>query len=186
MELRKELLDVIGSETRRLDRFVANMLDLSRLEGGALEPHLDSCSVTELVAGALEAVDALVGDVAITVEIPIDIPFVRADPVLTERILLNLIHNASRHGGPSIELRVSHVEDRVWFVVVDDGPGVPSGMRKTIFEPFVGQREHGGLGVGLGLSRGLAVAQGGDLWLDDGRGGTRFVVALPVDLHEGA
>jgi signal transduction histidine kinase len=74
------------------------------------------------------------------------------------------------------------VEGSIWFVVADDGPGVPSGLRRTIFEPFVGQRERGGLGVGLGLSRGLARAQGGELWLDDGRsGGTRFVVSLPPD-----
>lgn len=180
--LRTELLDVIGSETRRLDRFVANVLDLSRLEGGALEPRLDSCSPAEVVAGTLDAVHALVGDVAIAVDVPDDIPLVRIDPVLTERILLNLIHNAARHGGPNIALSVRAVDRSVWFVVADDGPGVPSGMRRTIFEPFVGQRERGGLGVGLGLSRGLARAQGGELWLDDGRGGgTRFVVSLPPD-----
>jgi PAS domain S-box-containing protein len=182
VSLRTELLDVIGSETRRLDRFVANVLDLSRLEGGALEPRLDSCSAAEVVAGALDAVHALVGDVAITVDVPDDIPLVRIDPVLTERILLNLIHNAARHGGPNIGLSVRAVEGSIWFVVADDGPGVPSGLRRTIFEPFVGQRERGGLGVGLGLSRGLARAQGGELWLDDGRsGGTRFVVSLPPD-----
>ncbi len=183
--LRTELLDVIGSETRRLDRFVANVLDLSRLEGDALEPRLDSCAPDEVVAGTLDAVHALVGDVSITVDVPDDIPLVRIDPVLTERILLNLIHNAARHGGPNIAVSVRAVESSVWFVVADDGPGVPSGIRRTIFEPFVGQRERGGLGVGLGLSRGLARAQGGELWLDDGRsGGTRFVVALPLDPYE--
>lgn len=182
--LRQELLDLIGTETRRLDRFVANVLDLSRLEGGALTPNLDSCSAAEIVAGALEAVDALVGKIGVRVDLPDDLPFIRADPVLTERILLNLIHNAARHGGPTIELQIRHVEESVWFVVIDDGPGVPTGLRRTIFEPFVGQRERGGLGLGLGLSRGLAQAQSGDLWLDAGRAGTRFVVSLPVDRPE--
>ncbi len=179
--LREDLLAVVATETRRLDRFVANVLDFSRLEGGALEPRLDSCTADELTAGALEAVGALVGDVAVAVDLPPDTSLVRADPVLTERILLNLIHNAARHGGKAIALEVRRRGDRVEFAVIDDGPGIPATAARTIFEPFVGQRDHGGLGLGLGLSRGLAEAQGGALWLDTGEGHTRFVLALPVD-----
>lgn len=184
--LREELLSVVGSETRRLDRFVANVLDFSRLEGGALEPRLDSCSADELIAGALEAVGALVGDVMVAVDLPAQMSLMRADPVLTERILLNLIHNAARHGGPRVSLEVRRHDDRVEFAVIDNGPGIPATAARTIFEPFVGQRDHGGLGLGLGLSRGLAEAQGGALWLDPVEGLTRFVLALPVDERDAA
>lgn len=183
-ELRQELLAVVGSETRRLDRFVANVLDFSRLEGGALEPRMDSCAVDEIVAGALEAVHALVGDLGVRVDIPGDVALVRADPVLTERILLNLVHNAARHGGPTIELAVGVRDDQVRFAVSDDGSGIPAAARRTLFEPFTGQRERGGLGLGLSLSRGLAEAQGGALWLDEATPLTRFVLALPRDAAE--
>ncbi len=182
---RRELAGVVRVETARLDRFVANVLDLSRLEGDILVPRLDSCSADELAAGALEAASALVGPVPIRLEMASDLPLVRADPVLTERILLNLIHNAVRHGGPDISVSVVHHDGEVTFAVEDNGTGVRPGAEESIFEPFVGEHERGGLGLGLALSRGLAEAQGGRLELDPAVShGARFVVSLPVDQPE--
>lgn len=179
---RRDLASVIRDETRRLDRFVANVLDLSRLEGAILEPRLDSCSADELAAGALEAAAALVGPVPIRLEIAPDVPLVRADPVLTERVLLNLIHNAVRHGGPEICLSVDRDGDQVVFAVRDNGRGVLPEAVESIFAPFVGEHDRGGLGLGLALSRGLAESQGGRLELDtEVTDGARFVVWLPVD-----
>lgn len=179
---RRELAGVVRAETLRLDRFVANVLDLSRLEGDILKPRLDSCSADELAAGALEAATALAGPVPIRLHVARDLPLVRADPVLTERILLNLIHNAVRHGGPDISVSVVQHDDVVSFAVEDNGPGVRAGAEESIFEPFVGEHERGGLGLGLALSRGLAESQGGRLDLEASSvSGARFVVTLPVD-----
>jgi len=178
---RRELAAVVRTETGRLDRFVANVLDLSRLEGHILEPRFDWCSVVELVAGALEAVTALAGGLSVTTAVPDDIPLVRADPVLTERILLNLLHNAVRHGGDAIDVTVECDARVVRFAVSDDGRGVAPDAREAIFSPFVGDGDRGGLGLGLALSRGLAEAQGGTLELDARAPGARFVLTLPVD-----
>ena len=178
---RRELVSVVGTETRRLDRLVVNLLDLSRLEGGVLEPRLDWCSPAELVAGALEAASALTAATSIEVDMPDALPFVRADPVLTERILLNLLHNAVRHGAPPVRIEVRAASASIDLAVVDAGPGVASAISESIFEPFFGAAERGGLGLGLGLSRGLAEAQSGQLRLDPTTVGARFVLSLPVD-----
>ena len=186
-EERRDLASLIGDETRRLDRFVANVLDLSRLEGEILIPRLDTCSADELAAGALEAAAALVGPVPIRLDMADDLPLVRADPVLTERILLNLIHNAVRHGGPEISVGVVHHDGEVIFSVTDNGPGVRPDAQASVFEPFVGEHERGGLGLGLALSRGLAQSQGARLELDTSvTQGARFLVALPVDTVSGS
>ena len=178
---RRELVSVVGTETRRLDRLVVNLLDLSRLEGGVLEPRLDWCSPAELVAGALEAASALTAATSVEVDMPDALPFVRADPVLTERILLNLLHNAVRHGAPPVRIEVRVASASIDLAVVDAGPGVASAISESIFEPFFGAAERGGLGLGLGLSRGLAEAQAGQLRLDPTAVGARFVLSLPVD-----
>ncbi len=178
---RADLVGVVADETRRLDRLVANVLDLSRLEGGVLEPRLDWCSAAELVAGVLDSATSLTDTALVEVEIPDDLPLMRADPVLTERILLNLVQNAARHGRPPIRFEVRRASETIDFAVSDNGPGVPADARESIFEPFVGQRDRGGLGLGLGLSRGLAEAQGGLLRLDPTDSGARFVLSLPVD-----
>jgi PAS domain S-box-containing protein len=178
---RRELVAVVGGETRRLDRLVVNLLDLSRLEGGVLEPRLDWCAAAELVAGALEAAATLLADRRVEVDVPQDLPLIRADPVLTERILLNLVHNAVRHGAPPLRIEVRVAAESLDIAVVDAGPGVGPAQREAIFEPFVGAPERGGLGLGLGLSRGLAEAQGGRLRLDPTAIGARFVLSLPID-----
>ena len=178
---RRELVAVVGSETHRLDRLVVNLLDLSRLEGGVLEPRLDWCAAAELVAGALEAAARLTAQTPVAVDVPSDLPLVRADPVLTERILLNLLHNAVRHGAPPIRVEVRIAAESLDIAVMDAGRGVAPALREAIFEPFVGAQERGGLGLGLGLSRGLAEAQGGRLRLDPTGVGTRFVLSLPID-----
>ena len=100
---REALLAVMGEETDRLDRLVANMLDLSRLEAGALVAHMDWCAPDEMVAGAVEAAAPLLDGVSVGARVPPDLPLVRADAVLCERILVNLLHNAARHGGAAAD-----------------------------------------------------------------------------------
>ena len=172
------LLEVMTDETARLDRLVANLLDLSRLEAGALVARMDWCAPAEIVAGALDAAAPLVGGAAITTRAPSSLPLVRADPVLCERILVNLLHNAVRHGSPPVRVEAGVVGDRIEIAVADSGPGLDPAMAGTVFEPFVSGGRSGGTGVGLALARGLAEAQGATLEADPRGPGARFVLSF--------
>jgi two-component system sensor histidine kinase KdpD len=172
------LIGVVRSETERLERLVGNLLDLSRLEAGALLPRPDWCDPTELVAGSVEAAAPLLDGIAVDVAVEDDLPLVRADAVLCERILVNLLHNAARHGRPPARLEAHRVGERLELAVSDGGRGPAGAVRDRLFTPFA-SGPGGGTGVGLALSRGLAEAQGGALRLAPGEG-CRFVLSLPL------
>ena len=174
------LLGVMGEETARLDRLVANLLDLSRLEAGALVARMDWCAPDEIVAGAIAAAEPLTGGVPVAGRVPPSSPLVRADPVLCERILVNLIHNATRHGAPPVSVEASVVGDHLEIAVLDAGPGPDPALAGRVFDPFVSGGRSGGTGVGLALARGLAEAQGATLSLDGTGTGTRFVLAFAL------
>ncbi len=178
-EDRRQMLRIVVEETGRLERLVTNLLDLSRLDGGVLRPRPDDCSVAELVAGARAAAARFLAEGDVLVEVGSAWPLVRADPVLTERILVNLLQNAARHGLPPIRVSARWHRDAVEVVVADEGPGVPAALRDSIFEQFTGARTGGGLGLGLALSKRLAEAQGARLALLEGDGGARFALRLP-------
>jgi two-component system sensor histidine kinase KdpD len=175
---RREMIAILVEETGRLERLVTNLLDLSRLEGGALQPRLDDCSVAELVAGARAAVTRFRAPADIRVDLDAEGPLVRADPVLAERVLVNLLQNATRHGRPPVRVSALRRGDRVEVLVADAGPGVSAALRPTLFDAFTGDGK--GIGIGLALSRRLAEAQGGELALLDGRPGAVFALRLPV------
>jgi two-component system sensor histidine kinase KdpD len=175
-----ELVTIIAEESERLERLVTNLLDLSRLEGGALLPHPDWCDPEDLVTGALAASSGFLAPSAVQVALPEDLPLVRADPVLTERILVNLLHNAVRHGAPPVRLEARVRGDRLELAVSDAGRGLDPAVAATAFSPFVSGGPRGGLGVGLALSRGLAEAQGGTLRLEPVTRGASFVLSLPA------
>ena len=167
-------------ETERLERLVGNLLDLSRLEAGALTAHLDWCAPAEIAAGAVEAAEPLLDGRPVEIDVPADLPLVRADAVLCERILVNLLHNASRHGAPPIRIEGGVAADRLEMAVSDAGPGVDAAIAGRAFEPFVAGPRTGGTGIGLALSRGLARAQGGELRLEQVGDRTRVVLGLPL------
>jgi two-component system sensor histidine kinase KdpD len=173
------LIAVVEEETGRLDRLVANLLDLSRLEAGALVARLDWCAPAEIVAGAIEAAAPLLRGTPVATRVPSDLPLVRADAVLCERILVNLLHNAARHGAPPIAVEGRVAGDTLEIAVSDGGPGIAPALAGRVFEPFV-SGEAAGTGVGLTLSRGLAEAQGATLRAEAGAGGARFVLAFAL------
>jgi two-component system, OmpR family, sensor histidine kinase KdpD len=179
---RVELLASIREQARRLDRLVANLLDLSRLEAGAASPAPELWSVDELVGRSLEAVGAD-GD-RVIVSLPAECPTVRADAAQLERVLVNLIENALRYSSPKpVEVKAAVAGAEVVVSVVDHGPGLTPAERESIFEPFA--RGHGagerGSGLGLAIAWGFAELNGGRLWVDSvpGRGAT-FSLALPA------
>jgi two-component system, OmpR family, sensor histidine kinase KdpD len=180
---RAELVAVITDEAARLSRLIDDLMDLSRIEAGALDPRPDWCDVREVVVGAAAQVRAVHGDHAIDFALPAELPLVRADPVQLERVFANLIENAVKFSPPGLAVRVtgsasgSHVTVRV----IDRGKGVPRSQRARIFEPFVRGREPGhGSGLGLAICRGFVEANGGRIVLQAGTDQTAFAVSFPV------
>jgi two-component system sensor histidine kinase KdpD len=180
---RLELLGSIRDQARRLDRLVANLLDLSRLETGAASPVAELWSVDELVGRSLEAI----GDDGnrVVVSLPEEYPAVRVDAAQLERVLVNLVENALRYSSPAdpVRVEVGMVGGEVVVSVVDQGPGLTRAECASIFEPFTrgpGAGERGS-GLGLAIARGFAELNSGRLWVESvpGRGAT-FSLALPV------
>jgi two-component system sensor histidine kinase KdpD len=171
---RDELLATADESLDRLVSLVENLLDMSRLQAGALGVRLQQVSVAELVATAVEELGAAGAGVA--VHVPDDVPEIRADPALVDRILANLLANALRHSPPGRPPVIAASADAgtVQLRVVDHGPGIPVADRDRVFQPFqrLGDRANGaGVGLGLALSRGLAEAMGGTLEPDLTPGG---------------
>jgi two-component system sensor histidine kinase KdpD len=177
---RDRLLDALVGETQRLDRILANLLDLWRLQAGEVRARLVRCSPERLATDALAAAEAVTGGAEVRVEVEDGCPPVLADPFLTERILVNLLHNAVRHGRPPVTLRAAPGGDRVDLTVRDDGPGVDPARAASLFRAFVDPPATGGLGVGLRLSHGLAAAQGADLRMIPVARGACFALGLRV------
>jgi two-component system sensor histidine kinase KdpD len=177
-----DLLATIEQDADRLDDLIGNLLDMSRLHTGSLQPFLRPTPVDEVAPAALLGLDRSSG---LALSVPENLPVVRADPGLLERVLANLFSNALRHSPPSQppELRASRLADgRVALEVIDHGPGVPDADKERIFEPFVRIDRHtSGVGLGLAVAKGFADAMGGSITAaDTPGGGLTITVTLPV------
>jgi two-component system, OmpR family, sensor histidine kinase KdpD len=180
----EELLATADESLDRLTHLVENLLDMSRLQAGALSLFPHPSGLDEIVARALDNLDPLGRD--ITVEIPESLPAVYADPAILERVVVNLTENALRYspaGKPPL-IAASALGDRVELRVVDRGPGIPEQDRERMFVPFqrLGDTDNTtGVGLGLALSRGLTEAMGGTLTAEDTPGGgLTMTVSMPV------
>jgi two-component system, OmpR family, sensor histidine kinase KdpD len=177
------LLAAIEGSADRLDDLIGNLLDMSRLHTGSLQPFLRPVAVDEVAPAALLGLDR--GSL-LELKVPENFPLVRADPGLLERVLANLFSNALRHSPASrpAELHASLLDngDRVALEVIDHGPGVPDADKERIFEPFVRiDRQASGVGLGLAVAKGFADAMGGSIAACDTPGGGLTVrVALPT------
>jgi two-component system sensor histidine kinase KdpD len=180
-EDRAGLLETIRLETARLERLVANLLDLSRLEAGAAPAQRELWPVDELVSRALDALGAEASRVSVALDG--EAPLVRVDAAQLERVLANVLENALRFSSPPdpVELVVSSTGDDVLVRITDHGPGLEAESLERIFEPF----EHGrggreGTGLGLAIARGFAEVNGSRLWAEPRPGsGAAFVLAMP-------
>jgi two-component system sensor histidine kinase KdpD len=169
---RAELSHAIRAEAERLNRVVGDLLDLSRLQAGAAEPHRELWSADELVAQALPAADR------VRVELDASAPPVRVDGPQVERALANLIDNALKYSpvNSPVTVRVEHGSTELRIHVLDHGPGVAAADRDALFVPFNGD----GSGLGLAIARGFAEVNGGHVWAQDDPTGGHFVLALPT------
>jgi two-component system, OmpR family, sensor histidine kinase KdpD len=179
-----ELLATADESLDRLTRLVGNLLDMSRLQAGALSLFPRASGLDEIVALALDDLGPAGRD--ITVEIPELLPAVRADPAILERVVVNLAENALRYSpaGKAPLIAASALGDRVELRVVDRGPGIADDNKERVFVPFqrLGDTDNTtGVGLGLALSRGLTEAMGGTLTAEDTPGGgLTMTVSLPA------
>ena len=173
---RRDLLEALHEEADRLNRLVQNLLEMTRLEAGALVPHTAWHSVEEVVGAALGRFGKSLAERPVTTRIPAELPLVPMDDVLIEQVLINLIDNAIKYTPPGTPIEVSAEETggAVMVEVADRGPGLPPGEEPLIFEKFHRTDPAPsvrGAGLGLAICQGIIHAHGGRIWAENRAGG---------------
>lgn len=185
---RGEMLATIEEEAQRLNRFIANLLDMTRLESGAIMPNAAPHDLAEVVGSALRRAGPILKDHRMEVDLPADLPMLPLDPVLFEQVLFNLLDNAAKYApaGSKVRLQAWQDGDHVVVQVVDEGPGVPQGDLERVFDKFYRVRKEdqvrAGTGLGLAICRGFVEAMGGSISVSNriDRSGAVFTIALPL------
>ncbi len=186
----REMAQTIYEEAERLNRLVRNLLDMTRLESGALQVKKELQPLEEVIGAALSRLEEPLADRAVTIQLPAELPFVPIDSVLIEQVLINLLENAIKYtpAGSPIDLAASQDGAAIMIEVADRGPGLPPGDEQRIFEKFYRSRTpHNGSGVGLGLTicRGIVEAHGGRIWAENRPGGgATFRFTLPIEVKD--
>ena len=179
-----EFLRTINDETDRLTTLVGNLLDMSRIQAGALHPTLRPVALEEVVPAALESLGGRAAGV--DARVAETLPPVLADAALLERVLANVIDNAVRHSPPDrpVRLDAARFDEHIEVRVVDRGPGIPEAQRDRVFQPFqrLGDSQAGtGVGLGLAVARGFVSAMGASIDVEDTPGGgTTMVISAQV------
>ncbi len=189
---RAELLELIEQQSDRLARLVTNLLDMTRIEAGALEIRPTTIPLDELVDEALGNLGGLVERDRVHVEAADDLPMLWIDHVLVSQVLANLLDNAERvspvGSGIEVTARVAPA-DAAWIeiAVVDQGPGIALSERARVFEMFSQNGRGGRAGLGLAIAKAFVEAHGGVIWIDpDVDVGARIVFTVPLDTHVAA
>lgn len=181
-------LAMLDTEARRLDRYVANLLDMVRIEAGALRLRLEPVDLTDAVAAVLSDLSKGAAAPEVRVDVPADLPLVRLDPQLFHHCLLNLVDNALHHGGGQpVTIRGERTPSGMTLSVLDEGPGLPPGQETRVFSTFVrltGSDRQGGTGLGLAIVKGFADAMGLVVVASNrpDRKGAAFVLRIPTTL----
>ena len=181
---RRDLLETIDGESSRLARLVGNLLDLSRIQAGALQVRKEPHEVHEVVARAVDAVADRVHAHLVRTDVAPDLPLLPMDFTLIENVLINLLDNSVRNAPDGSEIRIiaRAGENAVLIRVENDGPPIPREIAGEIFKHFVTGQYRQGTGLGLVICRGLIEAHGGRIWVErPGEPGARFVFTLPVE-----
>jgi len=183
---RRELLDAAWEEAGRLNRFVGNLLDMTRLEAGAVTLKEELCDIQDLVGCALAALEQRIGARDVKVQLPDGLPLVRLDMALMTQVLVNLLDNALKYSPHAsiIDIAARVDDGRLTLEVSDRGPGVPESDLKRIFDKFYRipvPEGAGGTGLGLSICKGIVEAHGGKIQAENrAGGGLRVIVTLPV------
>ncbi|WP_370601245.1 ATP-binding protein [Pseudomonas nitroreducens] len=185
---RRELLESTRDEAERLDRYIQNLLDMTRLGHGGLKLSRDWVSPGDIVGSALNRLRAVVAPYRVETRVPPELPLLYVHAALIEQALVNVLENAARFSPPQGRLRVAveQGEEELRFLVSDEGPGIPQAEREKIFDMFytAARGDRGGQGTGLGLAicQGMVGAHGGRITVEDGIDGrgTTLVLHLPL------
>ncbi len=186
-EMVEDFLDGINRSTDKLIHQIDRSLALTRVETGRLGLRPESCTAASIIRSTLDRVEGILTQHNVEVDMPDDLPNLRADPARVEEVLINLLENAVRYAPPDspIHIQVQPSANMMRFVVRDHGPGVPAEKRKQIFDKYVGEgseRKSGGLG--LYICRSIVEGHGGKMWVEappaDEGPGACFVFTLPV------
>ena len=186
--VREDLLLSIREEAERLSRYVANLLDMTRLEGGALRLRTDWTDVRDVLNAAAERVSRRLGGRVLARDYPPSLTLVQADASLLEQVVVNILENAITYSDPGSRIELAVYEDRANVVisVEDEGRGVPAAELERIFDKFRRLEEPSdrsqGAGLGLAIAKGFVDAMGGRIAaaspIHNGRG-TRMLISLP-------
>lgn len=180
---KQELLETIVSQTDRLTRLVVNLLDMTRIEAGVLQPRVEIIEAIELVDEAMRALGDTVPAGSIRLEVPSEEVFIVADHILISQVIANLIENAIRYTPPNDEIliSVSSTSSEVLISVCDSGPGVPKDEIEQIFEMFQKDSSGGRAGLGLAIAKAFVNAHGGVINVSESQtGGAKFSFSLPL------
>jgi two-component system sensor histidine kinase KdpD len=181
--LARELVSTALEEAERLNRLVGNLLDMTRLEAGTLQPRREWHSLEEVVGSAVARVERYAGERRLEVRVEPDVPLVRLDAVLAEQAIVNLLENAVRHGGRDgcVSIAVRREGESAVVEVSDDGPGFPPEDAERIFDKFYRAAGGPGAGLGLAIARAIVTAHGGEIRAEPREPhGARFVFTLPL------
>jgi two-component system sensor histidine kinase KdpD len=175
-------------ESERLNRFIANLLDMTKLESGAIVPNTALHDVGEIVGSALHRASKILSRHKVSLELDADLPMLQLDAVLFEQVLFNLLDNAAKYSPPDTTISIRSVRERgfVSLMVADEGEGIPPGELESIFDKFyrVQKADHvrPGTGLGLAISRGFVEAMHGRITAANrsDRRGAVLTVRLPI------
>jgi two-component system sensor histidine kinase KdpD len=193
LEDRRELLEGTRDEAERLDRYIQNLLDMTRLGHGALKLARDWVSPADIVGSALNRLRAVLASLQVSTEVPAQLPLLFVHAALIEQALINVLENAARFSSPHgrLQLRAGADDSELFFSVSDEGPGIPEEERAKIFDMFytAARGDRGGQGTGLGLAicQGMVGAHGGRISVADGieGRGTCITLHLPLQAQPG-
>jgi two-component system sensor histidine kinase KdpD len=181
---RRELLESVRDEGERLNRLVQNLLEMTRLESGALQLRKEWHSLEEVIGSALSRLGKRLAGRRVITRVPPNLPLVPMDDVLVEQVLVNLLDNALKYTPPGspIEIIATATDRAATVEVADRGPGLPPGEEDKVFEKFYrGRADGGGAGLGLAICQGVVRAHGGRIWAQNlPEGGVAFLFTLPI------
>jgi two-component system sensor histidine kinase KdpD len=184
-ELRRELTITVVEEAERLERLVSNLLDMTRLESGVVEPRREWVPLVEVIGSAMTRLERVLEGRPVTTVIDEGVPLLSIDPILVGQLFVNLLENAAKYTPPGTEITVRAVREGGTLLVdvADRGPGIPPGEEERVFERFhrAAQPGVGGVGLGLPIARAIAQAHGGRLTAANRlEGGAVFRLTLPI------